>query len=203
MGAPVIDISIVKGKTFEFMYRYAEHELVYLPIAAMPNTAPVRLTITNHGIPDGWPVRIEGVRQPVELNSADDAYYIATSINADTIELNTVRADQWRAFTAGGLVILNRPFDLTSCAARMQIRDRVDGKMLLSFSSDPFATPVPDGSITVDVELAALIVRLNASKTTDIEWTRAVYDLELTTPDGGVYPVTAVSKVTVGEEVTR
>ncbi|MCH5583104.1 hypothetical protein [Pseudomonas syringae] len=203
MGAPVIDINIVKGKTFEFMYRYAEHELLYLPITAMPNTAPVRLTITGHGIPDGWPVRIEGVRQPVELNSAEDSFYIATSVDANTIELNTVRADQWRTFSAGGLVILNRPFDLTSCAARMQIRDRVDGKVLLNFSSDPFAVPVPDGSITVDVELAALVVRLNASKTTDIEWLRAVYDLELITPDGAVYPVTAISKVTVGEEVTR
>ncbi len=203
MGAPAIDINIVKGKTFEFMYRYADHDLLYLPVTAMPNTAPVRLTVPNHSIPDGWPVRIEGVRQPIELNSPEDSYYIATVLDPNTIELNTVRADQWRTYTSGGLVIMNRPFDLAGCGARMQIRDRVDGKVLLSFSSDPFAVPTPDGSITVDVELASLIVRLNASKTVDIPWTRAVYDLELTTPDGGVYPITSVSKVTVGEEVTK
>ncbi|MCD5994140.1 hypothetical protein KDX38_11075 [Pseudomonas sp. CDFA 602] len=203
MGAPVIDINIVKGKTFEFMYRYADKELVYLPISAMPNTAPVRLTVPNHSIPDGWPIRIEGVRQPIELNSLDESYYIATTLDANTIELNSVRADQWRTFAPSGIVIINRPFDLTACGARMQIRDRVDGKVLLRFSSDETLIPAPDGSITVDVELAALIIRLSAAKTADIDWSRAVYDLELTTPDGGVYPVTAISKVTVGEEVTK
>lgn len=201
MGAPVVDINIVKGKTFEFMYRYADEELVYLPITGMPNTAPVRLTIPNHGIPDGWPVRIEGVRQPVELNNADGDYYIATLIDSNTIELNTVRADLWRTYVSGGIAIINRPFDLTACSARMQIRDRVNGTVLLSLSTD--TSTVPDGEIEVDVDLAALIVRLTPTVTTAISWLRGVYDLELITPGGNIYPITAISQVTVGAEVTR
>jgi hypothetical protein len=201
MGAPVVDINIVKGKTFEFMYRYADHDLVYRPILAMPSTAPVRLTITNHGIPDGWPIRIEGVRQPYELNTEDDCYHIATSIDINTIELNTLRADEWRPYVASGNVVFNRPFDLTGCSARMQIRNRVDGEVLLKLSSD--ASTLPDGLIAIDFNLSALTVRLSPAITSAITWTRGVYDLELITSDGNVYPITDVSKVTVGSEVTR
>jgi len=201
MGAPVVDINIVRGKTFEFMYRYADEELVYLPIAAMPNTAPVRLSIPSHGIPDGWPLRIEGVRQPAELNNADGDYYISSLIDTNTIELNTVRADLWRTYVSGGLAIINRPFDLTGCSARMQIRDRINSPVLLTLSSD--ATTLPDGEIEIDVTLAALIVRLSPAVTAAIDWTRGVYDLELITPGGDVYAVCAISKVSIGAEVTR
>lgn len=201
MGAPVVDINIVKGKTFEFMYRYADHDLVYKPISAIPSIAPIRLTVPAHSIPDGWPIRIEGVRQPVELNTEDDAYYIATTVDTNTIELNTVRADEWRPYSSGGSVIFNRPFDLTGCSARMQIRDRVDGSLLLTLSSDP--STAPDGEIEVDFNLASLIVRLSPAVTSGITWSRGVYDLELITPDGNVYPVTEVSKVTIGAEVTK
>jgi hypothetical protein len=201
MGAPVVDINIVKGKTFEFMYRYADEELVYLPISGMPSTAPVRLTVVSHGIPDGWPVRIESLRHPVELNNSSDDCYIATSVDPDTIELNAVRADGWRPYTSGGLVIFNRPFDLTDCSARMQIRSRVNGPILISASSEPLLGA--DGEIEVDPDLAALVVRFSPVVTADIEWLRGVYDLELLTPSGDIYPITAISKVSVGAEVTR
>ncbi len=201
MGAPVVDITITRGKTFEFMFRYAEPELVYLPITGLPSIAPVRLTVANHSIPDGWPISIEGVRQPEELNTADGDYLIASAISADTIELNSVRAENWRTYLPGGSVIFNRPFDLIGCSARMQIRDRIGGSILLTLSSDPLT--VPDGEIDIDTSLAALIVRLSPVTTAAITWARGVYDLELITPGGDVYPVTAISKVKIGDEVTR
>ncbi|MFK3971122.1 hypothetical protein ACI2KS_10385 [Pseudomonas sp. NPDC087358] len=201
MGAPVVDINIVKGKTFEFMYRYADQELAYLPISGMPSTAPVRLTVVNHGIPDGWPISIEGVKQPEELNTGDGDVYIASVVTSSVIELNSVRSDNWRAYIPSGSVIFNRPFDLTGCSARMQIRDRVDGKILLTLNSD--SSTEPDGIIEIDTSLAALVVRLTPAVTTAITWRQGVYDLELITPSGDVYPVTAISKVRIGDEVTR
>lgn len=201
MGAPVVDLTIAKGKTFEFAYRYAEPELVYMPISGMPSTAPVRLSVPNHGIPDGWPVRIEDVRQPFELNTPDDGFREATVIDASTIELNGLSADLWRPYTTGGQVVFCRPFDPTGCSARMQVRRSVDGPVLLFLSSDPLAER--DGDIELDVELASIIVRLSSSATAAISWRRGVYDIELITPNGSVYPVTAVSHVTVNEGVTR
>ncbi len=83
----------------------------------------------------------------------------------------------------------------------MQIRDRIGGSILLTLSSDPLTTP--DGEIDIDTALAALIVRLSPATTAAITWARGVYDLELITPGGDVYPVTAISKVKIGDEVTR
>ncbi len=201
MGAPVIDITITKGKTFEFMYRYAESELSYVSVSGMPSAAPVRLIALDHGIPDGWPVRIEGARHPVELNTPDGGYQVATVVDDSTIELNDLALDQFRAYTTGGTIIFNKPFDLTGCSARMQIRDTVNGKVLLSLSSDPLA--VRDGDIGIEPGLAGIVAKLSPETTAAITWGRGVYDLELVTPDGGVYPVTAVSPVTVAGEVTR
>lgn len=204
MGAPVVDITIVKGKTFEFMYRYADAELVYLPILGMPSTTPVRLTLAAHGIPDGWPVRIEDLRRPEGLSSEESgcgSHYFATLIDANTIELNQVSVSGARPWAGGGVVVFNRPFDLSGCSARMQIRDRVDGALLLSLSSDPAVTR--DGSIQIDTGLAALIAKLEPTKTASLSWARGVYDLELITPGGDIYPVAAVSKVAVSPEVTR
>lgn len=201
MGAPVIDIAIIKGKTFEFMYRYAESELSYASVSAMPSAAPVRLSAISHGIPDGWPIRIEGVRHPVELNTPDGGYQIATLIDESTIELNDLALDQFRPYSAGGTIIFNKPFDLTGCSARMQIRDAVNGNILLSLSSDPLA--VRDGSISIEVDLAGVSAKLSAETTSSITWQRGVYDIELITPDGSVYPITAISNVTVSGEVTR
>jgi hypothetical protein len=202
MGAPVVDINIVRGKTFEFMYRYADEKLRYAAIAAMPSTVPVRLTAPGHGIPDGWVVRVTGVKQPEELNTDDGSWLTAFVIDADTIELNRLVADRyWRTFVPSGALEYPTPFDLTNCSARMQIRDAVSGKVLLSLSSD--LSTDPDGTIELDTDLAAVIIRLGPDVTEAITWNRGVYDLELITPEGNVYPLTAISNVRIGAEVTK
>lgn len=203
MSAPVVDITIVKGKTFEFSYRYAEDELVYKPITAMPSTAPVRLTVTAHGIPDGWPVQVQSVRNPQELNSnyqGCPVYYFAKVVDADTIELNTLNASDWKPYVSGGYVVFNKPIDLTGYEARMEVRDKVGGQVLLTFDSDPLVTP--DGTITVDTALSAFIVRLAPTESAALAFRAGVYDLEAITPGGDVYPVTAISTATVADEVT-
>ena len=204
MGAPSVDIAIVQGKTFEFVYRYADSELVYLPIEAMLTAAPVRLRVTAHGIPDGWPIRIEGVKSPAELNSVSDDcefHFFASVVDSDTIELNQVNASSWRAYGGGGAVVFHKPYDLSGHSARMQVRDRVGGAILLNIASDPLSSP--DGLIDVDIELAALVVKISPATTAAIGWKVGVYDLEVVAPSGDVYPITSVSQVNVTPEVTK
>lgn len=204
MSAPVVDITIVKGKTFEFAYRYAEDELVYMPIEAIISLAPVRLTMTAHNIPDGWPIQISCVKNPEELNSdpdGDEPYYFAKFVDINTIELNTVNATCWKAYTSGGLVVFRKPVDLTGYAARMWIKNRVGGDVLLKLDSDPATTP--DGTIHIDTALSAFIPKLSAEATQLLEWTKGVYDFEAITPTGEVYAIAAVSAVTVSDEVTQ
>lgn len=204
MGAPVVDIAITKGRTFEFTYRYADSALVYKAITGMPNALPVQLTIPSHGIPDGWPITIEGIKQPLELNSDSEeccGTYFATFVDINTIELNRTNASAWRPYTSGGAVVYHSPYDLAGHSARMQIRDRVEGSVLLTLSSD--ASTDPDGSITIDTALSSISVKLDPTVTAAITWSRGVYDLELITPDGDVYGVTSVSAVKVVAEVTK
>lgn len=198
--APEISLIITRGKTFEFGFLYAEAELLYLPITAMPSTAPVRLTVVGHGVPDGWPVQVQCVKSPTQLNSCEGEHYIARVIDADTIELNTVNAHCWKAFSGSGLLVFNKPMQLTGWSCRAQVRDRVGGEVLFTWHSDPGENP--DGEAEVDVALSQFVLKMDADVAAGLGWKRGVYDVEAIAPGGEVYPVTAIGQITVSDEVT-
>ena len=200
MSAPVVDITITRGKTFEFGFLYAEDELLYLPITAMPSKAPVRLTVVGHGVPEGWPVQVTCVKAPAELNTPDGEIQVAKVVDVDTIELNALNAHCWKPFSGSGLLVFNKPMQLTGWRCRAQVRDRVGGEVLFTWHSNPAENP--DGDIDVDVAQSAFVLRASAAATAGLTWKRGVYDVEAIAPSGEVYAVTAVSAVTVDSEVT-
>lgn len=198
--APEIDITITRGKTFEFGYLYADDDLVYKPITAMPSTAPVRLTVVGHGVPEGWPVQVSCVKAPTELNNAEGDYYFAKVIDVDTLELNSVNAHCLKAFSGSGLVVYSKPVDLTGWSCRAQVRDKVGGVVLFSWHSDPLQAP--DGEIEVDIARGQFVLHIDAATAAALTWSRGVYDAEAIAPGGEVYPLTAISSVSVSDEVT-
>lgn len=198
--AEQIDIVITRGKTFEFGFLYADDELVYKPITAMPSAAPVRLTVAGHGIPDGWPVQVSCVKAPADLNSNDGEHYFIKVIDVDTIELNNVNAHCWKAYSGSGLVVFPKPVDLTGWSCRAQVRGKVGGNVLFSWHSDPAENP--DGEAVVDVALSTFFLKMDAATAQALNWKKGVYDFEAIAPGGEVYPLTAISYVTVEDEVT-
>ncbi|HBZ96058.1 MAG TPA: hypothetical protein DEO91_20920 [Pseudomonas sp.] len=200
MSAPEIPITIQRGKTFEFGFLYAEDELLYLSITGMPSTAPVRLTVVGHNVPDGWPVRVTCVKAPAELNTPDDESQIAKLVDVDTVELNALNAHCWKAFSGSGLLVLNKPMDLTGWHCRAQVRDRVGGEVLFTWHSDP--AEVSDGEIEVDLAHSAFVLKMDAATAAALEWKRGKYDVEAIAPGGEVYPLTAISDIEVADEVT-
>ncbi|MFV3386611.1 hypothetical protein ACNFCJ_14465 [Pseudomonas sp. NY15364] len=200
MSAPEIPITIQRGKTFEFGFLYAEDELLYLPITGMPSKAPVRLTVEGHGVPDGWPVQVTCVKSPAELNTPDDESQIAKLVDVDTIELNALNAHCWKAFSGSGLLVLNKPMDLTGWHCRAQVRDRVGGEVLFTWHSDPAEDP--DGEIEVDLARSTFVLKMDAATAAALEWKRGKYDVEAIAPGGEVYALTAISDVEVTDEVT-
>lgn len=205
MTAPVVDLTIVRGKTFEFAFRYADDELVYKPITAMLSTAPVRLTVVDHGLPDGWPIQIQSVKAPQELNSSYDTgccrYYFAKVIDDDTIELNNINASDWKTYLPSGYVVFPQPVDITGYSARMEVRTSVGGSLLLTLDSDHLS--LPDGAIEVDTLACAFVLHLEAATTAGLDFRTGVYDVELTSPSGDVSALTAISSVEVLDEVTQ
>lgn len=200
MSAPEIPITITRGKTFEFGFLYAEDELLYLPITGMPSKAPVRLTVVGHGVPDGWPVQVTCVKAPAELNTPDDESQIAKLVDVDTVELNALNAHCWKAFSGSGLLVLNKPMDLTGWHCRAQVRDRVGGAVLFTWHSDPAESP--DGEIEVDLARSTFVLKMDAATAAALEWKRGKYDVEAIAPGGEVYALTAISDITVADEVT-
>lgn len=198
--APEIPITIQRGKTFEFGFLYAEDELLYLPITGMPSKAPVRLTVQEHGIPDRWPVQITCVKAPAELNTPTDESVIATVVDENTIEINALNAHCWKAFIGTGLLVLNKPMDLTGWHCRAQVRDRVGGEVLFTWHSDPDEDP--DGEIEVDVDQSAFVLKMDAATAAALTWKRGKYDVEAIAPGGQVYALTAISDIDVADEVT-
>lgn len=200
MTAATYKLRLVRGKTCEQVLLYADTRLRYLPIEAMPSQAPVRLTLTAHAIPDNWPVRVQGVTAPAELNTKAGMAVRATVVDADTVELNSLDATTWAAFVASGHLVFQAPVDLTGWKARMHIRDKVGGNLLMSLSSDP--ADEADGEIQVDVVNSAFVIKLSAAQTAGLPWNSGVYDLEAIRPDGAVVGVLAPSPVIVEQEVT-
>ena len=198
--AEQIDITITRGKTFEYGFLYAEDDLLYLPITSMPSKAPVQLTVVGHGVPDGWPVRVTCVKHPVELNTPDDESQIAKLVDVDTIELNALNAHCWKAFSGSGLLVLNKPMDLTGWHCRAQVRDRVGGEVLFTWHSDPAENP--DGEIEVDLARSTFVLKMDAATAAALGWKRGKYDVEAIAPGGEVYALTAISDVEVSDEVT-
>lgn len=197
MSAPTYDIEIIKGKTFAQTYLYASERVAFKPITGSPQAASYRVTVAGHGVPDGWPVRIEGVRAPAELNTIEGVYLLATVIDEDTIEFNGLNGSEWKAYSSGGVLAYNEPALLTGWTARAQARTKIGGPVLFAWHSDPATTP--DGLITIDG--AALTLHVDAVTAAALDWARAFYEIEIE-KDGEVRQMIAPSQALVAGEIT-
>jgi hypothetical protein len=196
-----VDLEIEQGATFERTLRWECAPIVYRPITAATQTAPCRLTVPQHGVPDDWRVAITGIKGMVQLNARNRVlrasdYFNATVIDADTIELNEVDAQGFGAYVGGGTLQYMTPHDLAGYTARMQIRAAIGASdVLLELTTENGRIAIDDAAKRIDLVVAA-------ADTAAITWAGAVYDLELVSPGGEVLrPI--FGKVTVSDEVTR
>jgi hypothetical protein len=91
---------------------------------------------------------------------------------------------------------INNPIDITGYVARMQIRSSVKSTEILlelTTENDRIVLGTTEGTITL---------QLDAITTSNINWTKGVYDLELISADGIVTRLIQ-GDITVSKEVTR
>ena len=208
--AEQIDLTITRGKTFEFGFLYADDEPRQVLITGMPSKVPLRLTVVGHGLPDGWPFWVSCVKSPAELNTSIDSDsasevmdaepYTVKVVDADTIEVPGVIASCWKSFSGPGVLITAPPIDLTGWQCRAQVRDKVGGEVLFSWHSDPAENP--DSLAIVDVALSSFTLTMDAATAQSLTWKKGKYDFEAIAPSGEVYPLTAISNIVVEDEVT-
>ena len=193
------DIVIRQGKTLSFALRWETTPIVYKAISAIANTAPVRITVPGHGVPEGWRVAVTSVKGMTEINAEpndvrDKDYHAATVVDPSTIELNDVNAANFRAYVSGGYLQYNTPVNLTGFTARMSIKNKVGGTTLFSLTTE-------NGGISINVADSLIKLNISAADTAGFDWKKGVYDLEMVSASG---VVTALLKgqVFVETEVT-
>ena len=188
---------IERGKTFNQSLRWENAgKIVYKSISAVVNTAPMRLTVPLHGVPDGWRGAVTGHPSidTEENNVRDKDYHELSVIDANTIEINNINATSFKPYVSGGFLQYNEPIDLTGYTARMAVKNKVGGDVLLSLTT-------VNGGIVVDEAADKITLLISATDTAALTWSKGVYDLEMVSP-GGVVSALLTGTVTVKAEVT-
>ncbi len=178
---------IRRGKTFILPLRLASKPFIYKAITGITQADPARVTAVDHGLVDGWPVAVVGVKGMRQINAQDfDAdgwpaqVYPATVVDDDHVELNDVRASGFSAYASGGSLMYASPVDLANyVAVRMQVKDEIDGTVLATFT-------LADGDFTIDLDLKKLTLEISADDTAGFEWDEGITDIELEDTEGRV-----------------
>ncbi len=195
------DIQIRRGSTFPMVVRWETESWLYAAITSISLTAPVAITSAAHTIPDGWNVAVVDAKGLTQLNAKSNPpkksdMRRATVVSATQIEFNEVSAANFTPHkAASGYLAWRAPQSLTGYAARMQIKDRVDGTVLVSLTS------APSGGITINQTDKAIEIVITDAQTEAIAKAGGVYDLELVSP-GGVVTALLAGAVTFESEVT-
>ncbi|MEG9556862.1 hypothetical protein ACTMQP_21235 [Pseudomonas aeruginosa] len=178
MTPACVPLRIEKGATFRDALRIMQPSLVYRQITQIAPTAPVQLTIPGHGVPGTWLAWADGVQGMPELNRARRRQlpHRVASIDDDTIEINLLSAVGLAP--VGGQLIYQPPVDLAGAEVRMQIRDAPGGTVLMTLALGSGLDLAGAGTISREI---------SASATAALEWSAAVYDVDVTYPDGTVH----------------
>jgi hypothetical protein len=185
-------LSIEQGKTFQAVVRWEVEPLVFKSISAMVQTAPARITCTAHGMPDGWRGAVVDAKGMTELNAkknppAMSDFHRMSVVDANTVTIDDLSSASFRPYKGGGFLAYYTAPDLTGFTARMSIKDKVDGELLHSLTTE-------NGGITIDADENTIALEISATDTAAFDWKKGVYDLEMVDPDG---VVTAILKGTV------
>lgn len=195
MNSPVkVNFKIYQGSTFKEVLRWEASTKVYKPITAIVKEAPVSITATAHGIPDGWRVKVTNVLGMKEINS--DEYRIATVVTSNIISINSINPLSYADYTSGGILEYNLPVDLTNYSGRMQLRAKLDSEVVL------LELTTANSGIVIDNTLKTITINITAVQTAAFDFPSAVYSLELYTGTGVVVPF-AGGSISVIKEVTR
>ena len=177
------EILIERGKLFTMVVRWETEPILRKAIAAISlTTGAPRLTITSHGLTDGWRGEVYGVEGMKPIN--DVGVQKLTVIDSNTIELNGVTPTDdngklWPAYTAGGFVKFNTPQSLVNYAPAIDIKDKVGGTVLLS--SQAANSPLNIITATSDDATKTITLRIGATDTAAIPMTikKGIAELEM------------------------
>ncbi len=191
-----LNLKIYQGGTFKETLRWESSTKKYQPVSSITNAAPMVITLVEApALPVGWRFRLSNVSGMVEANSAEDAYYTISNISGNGVTVNLVNSIGYRAYTTGGVLEFNEPVNLTGMTASMQIKDKVGGVEILSLTT-------ANSGISINTSLSTITINITAAQTALLDFSTAVYDLELVSAGGEVTKFASGSLSLVKEVTT-
>lgn len=195
MAPPVkINLKMYQGSTFKEVFRWESSTKVYRAISNITKAAPVVITATSHGMPDGWRFKVTNVGGMKEINS-DSTYHIASPVTANDITINSVNSLGYTTYTTGGVIEYNQPVVLTGYTARMQLRAKKESTdILLELTTE-------NNGILLDNSLGTITITATAAQTTALTFSSAVYSLEMV--KGAEVLQLLTGSISLDKEITR
>jgi hypothetical protein len=193
-----INFKIYQGATFEQVLRWESETKVYVPITNITKSAPVAITVSDATKlpPIGWRARVTNVSGMKEINMAGDSYELLTAVEGNTVTLNQINSLAYTTYTSGGVLEYNSPVSLAGYTARMQIKAKAkDATPLVTLTTE-------NGGILLDNTLKTITLNISASSTAGLDFTQAVYDLELIS-GSGVVKRFAEGSISLKQEITK
>lgn len=188
-----VNFKIYQGSTFREVFRWESGLKTYLPITNITKAAPAVITCTGTLPPVGWRAKVTGVAGMKEINS--DEYRVVTQSTAGTVVFNSINASGYTTYTTGGILEYNTPVDLTGYTARLQVRPQTaSATTILTLTTE-------NGGIAIDNVLKTITVLATATQTAALNFTSAVYSLELVT--NSEVSTFSTGNVSLVAEVTR
>jgi hypothetical protein len=167
-----VNFKIYQGSTFREVFRWESGLKTYLPITSITKAAPAVLNCTGTLPPVGWRAKVTGVLGMKEINS--DEYRVVTETTGiDMVVFNSINASGYTTYTSGGILEYNTPVDLANYTARLQVRPQTaSSTVILTLTTE-------NGGIVIDNVLKTITVLMTATQTAALNFTSAVYSLEL------------------------
>lgn len=172
-------ITLYQGISFSKTWRWGIGPLVYKAITASPKSTPLRFTVTAHAVPPGWSVAFRDVGGFAGSPNAPqgplqcDAFFSATVIDANTIELNEVDGGALGIYTSGGQLVYFTPVSLSSSTGQLNIYDT-------PAALGAVRVPLLSVVVTLDDTLKTIVGALTAVQTAGLLKQQYDYDLTIT-----------------------
>ena len=197
-----LKLSVRKGASTDLPLRIETGTMSFAAISAMANSAPLRVTATDHNIPDGWYVAIVDAQGMNELNAADSndisdsEFHRITLVDANAVDFDGISSAGFKSYTSGGYLAFYAPMSLTSyTSARMDIKTRVGGDVILALNTT-------DGTLEIEDATSTVWIRLEDDALDAVAARDYVFDIELVSATAVDAICSAESVLTVQPEVT-
>lgn len=177
MSAPIYDFSVNAGAQWRPVFRWGTRVLTSVPITAITNAAPAKVTAVGHGLPDGWPAAVVSAGGMTQINSANFPprgadWQPCTRVDVDNVKIDAVSSAGYTPYTLGGYLVYRTPVDLSGVlAVQLTVYDNP------GHTGTPLATLAVGSGITLDNTAKTITAAL---ATAGLTWVVGYYELLVT-----------------------